>query len=135
MNYERSKADPCLNFKWIDNKLQMWITWVDDCLIIGQKENVMKSKEQMKRLFDCDDIGEMKEYVGCKVKRNWRERWIKLTQPVMLQSFKDEFSLDEHGKDPRTPAEPGGSKTIFFTRIERGRIDYLRVVQRQRYVK
>jgi hypothetical protein len=25
----------------------------------------------------------------------------------MLQSFRDEFDLDVHGKDPRTPAEPG----------------------------
>jgi hypothetical protein len=64
-------------------------------------------KEQMKKLVDCDDIGEMKECVGCKVERNWQERWIRLTQPVMLQSFKDEFNLDEHGKDPRTKAEPG----------------------------
>jgi hypothetical protein len=61
MKYERSKADPYLNFKWIDNRLQLRITWVDDCLIIGQKENVVKSKEQMKKLFDCDDIGEIKE--------------------------------------------------------------------------
>jgi hypothetical protein len=66
MNYERSKADPCLNFKWVDNKLQLWITWVDDCLVIGPKDNVTRSKEQMKKLFDCDDIGEMREYAGKK---------------------------------------------------------------------
>lgn len=30
-----------------------------------------------------------------------------MKQPVMIQSFKDEFDLDEHGKDPRTPTEAG----------------------------
>jgi hypothetical protein len=25
-------------------------------------------------LFDCDDIGEMKVYVGCKVEMNWQKR-------------------------------------------------------------
>jgi hypothetical protein len=25
-------------------------------------------------LFDCDDIGEMKMYVGCKVELNWQKR-------------------------------------------------------------
>ena len=30
-----------------------------------------------------------------------------MMQPVMIQSYKDEFDLDEHGKDPRTPAEAG----------------------------
>jgi hypothetical protein len=59
MNYERSKADPCLNFKWIDNKLQVWITWVDDCLIIGQKEDVMNSKEKMEK--------HIRKFVGCDV--------------------------------------------------------------------
>jgi hypothetical protein len=107
MKYLRSKADPCLYFKWIKGKLQVWITWVDDCLILGQRQWVLVSKEQMKKLFDCDDIGEMQEYVGCKVERNWQEGWIRLTQPVMLQTFIDEFDLDEHGKNPRTPAEPG----------------------------
>jgi hypothetical protein len=63
------KQTQCLNFKWISGKLQVWILWVDDCLILGQRNNVIESKEQMKRLFDCDDIGEMREYVGCKVLR------------------------------------------------------------------
>jgi hypothetical protein len=33
MKYMRSKADLCLNFKWIDGKLPLWITWDDDCLM------------------------------------------------------------------------------------------------------
>ena len=55
--------------------------------------------------FDCDVIGSMDEYVGCKVTYNKEERWIKLTQPVLLQSFKDEFELPT--SLPNTPAEPG----------------------------
>jgi hypothetical protein len=37
----------------------------------------------------------MKEYVGCKVEHNRQERWIKLTQPVMIQRFEDEFELPD----------------------------------------
>ena len=33
------------------------------------------------------------------------ERWVKLTQPVLLQSYSDEFHLP--GSPPNTPAEPG----------------------------
>jgi hypothetical protein len=58
VKYSSSKADPCLHFKWISGKLQVWIKWVDDCLILGQRNNFMESKEQLKRLFDCDDIGD-----------------------------------------------------------------------------
>ena len=37
--------------------------------------------------FDCEDCGEIKEYVGCKVEQKGRE--LKFTQPVLLQSFVD----------------------------------------------
>ena len=48
----------------------------------------------MKR-FECDEVRELKEYVGCKVDYNRKEGWIKLTQPVLMQSYTDEFKLPE----------------------------------------
>ena len=64
------------------------------------------AKKQMTDRFDCDEIGNMDEYVGCKVERDYENRSIKLTQPVMLQSFVDEFDLPS-GPVPNTPAVPG----------------------------
>jgi hypothetical protein len=107
LKYERSKADPCLYSCWTNNRLVLWLTWVDDCLIAGEKEQVIKEKDKMKNLFDCDDIGEMTEYVGCKVEYNKEERYMRLTQPVMIQSFQDEFDLPTDGPAPYTPAETG----------------------------
>ena len=60
----------------------------------------------MTKRFDCDIVGNMDEYVGCKLERNWKERSIRFTQPVMIQSFKDEFDILE-GSKLKTPAEPG----------------------------
>jgi len=109
MEYERSKADPCLQFKWEENSgLIIWLTWVDDCLITGKKDRVIEAKRAMMSMFECDEVGELKEYVGCKLERNWEEGWVKLTQPVMIQSFIDEFDLGDDKKFPNTPAEPGG---------------------------
>ena len=56
-------------------------------------------------MFDCDDVGELKEYVGCKLEWNTERRAIKFTQPVLIQSFEDEFNLP-NGKF-KTPAELG----------------------------
>jgi hypothetical protein len=53
-----------------------------------QKQNVMKR-------FECDEVRELKEYVGCKVDYNRKEGWIKLTQPVLMQSYTDKFKLLE----------------------------------------
>ena len=44
--------------------------------------------------------------MGCKIDRNLEEGWIKLTQPVLIQSYTDEFDLPE-GETPKTPATPG----------------------------
>jgi hypothetical protein len=62
-------------------------------MIAGKKEAVMRAKEQLKRHFTLDEQGELKEYVGCKIERSLADRWMKLTQPVMIQSFTDEFDL------------------------------------------
>jgi hypothetical protein len=84
----------------------VWISWVDDCLVAGKKPGVLIAKGQMIARFDCEEIGEVDKYVGCKVERNYKENSIKLTQPVMLQSFIDEFNLP-NGPAPNTPAIPG----------------------------
>jgi hypothetical protein len=45
-------------------------------------------------LFDCDDAGYMKEYIGNKIEMG--DGMIKMTQPVLLQSFVDEFEVSEN---------------------------------------
>lgn len=106
MKYKRSKADPCLYYDWTDLGLVLWISWVDDCLVVGTTEAVARAKEEMMNRFDCDEVGELEEYVGCKIDINREERSVKITQPVLLQSFVDEFELPD-GYAPRTPAIAG----------------------------
>jgi hypothetical protein len=106
MNYRRSKADPCQYFDWTIYGLIVWISWVDDCLVAGKKKGVLIAKGQMTVQFNCDEIGEVDKYVRCKVEQNYEENSIKLTQPVMLQSFVVEFNLP-NVPAPNTPATPG----------------------------
>eukprot|EP00957_Ditylum_brightwellii_P093910 7152097-Ditylum_brightwellii.AAC.2 len=60
-------------------------------------------------MFDCEDLGPMKEYVGCKIDYNIEERYIKITQPLLIKSLEDKFDLNKHGHGhiPKTPTEPG----------------------------
>ena len=59
LGYKRHGADPCLYFRWIKGKLIEWLVWIDDCLILGEKDTVIEAKESMKELDDYDDVGEM----------------------------------------------------------------------------
>jgi hypothetical protein len=106
IGFARSKADPCLYFAWTDDGLVLWTSWVDDCFVCGKKEAVIKAKELFKGQFDCDEVGELKEYIGCKVDIDKEKQFMKLTQPVLLQSYVDEFDLPG-GEVPKTPAVPG----------------------------
>ena len=84
----------------------IWISWIDDLVCVGPKEAVLKAKEEMMARFECDDVGDLDEYIGCKLERNVEDGWVKFTQPVLLQSFEDEFELPKN-RVPNTPAEPG----------------------------
>lgn len=66
----------------------------------------MKTRKGILSKFECDDIGEMREYVGCKIER--QRGLTKLTQPVLIQSLTDEFEIPD-GHSPRTPAEPNSA--------------------------
>ncbi len=79
---------------------------MDDCFIVGEPKLVDIAKEAMKQHFECDDVGELEEYVGCKIEHNKEEGWMRLTQPVLLQSFEDKFDLPQVGAYG-TPAPPG----------------------------
>jgi hypothetical protein len=56
--------------------------------------------------FDCDKVGNTDECIGCKLVCNIEEGWIKFLQPVLHQSFADEFDLPQE-KAPNTPARGG----------------------------
>jgi hypothetical protein len=69
--------------------------------MIGPKNQVMKTREGILEQFECDDVGELKEYVACKIERG--DGYLKVTQPVLMRSLQDEFELPE-GNPPLTPA-------------------------------
>ena len=108
INCERSKADPCLFFRWDEKDgLILWLTWIDDKLCIANPDVIKDEKEKMKQHFECDDVGEVVDYIGCKVEVDREDRSVKFTQPVLVQSLVDEFEDIPQGKDPLTPAKPG----------------------------
>jgi hypothetical protein len=105
MGYTRSVADPCLYVRWDeDGEMCIWLTWIDDCIVIGKPDVVARESAKLMSLFDCDDVGPMVEYIGNKIE--YGEGKMKLTQPVLLKSFVDEFGVDENVK-VSLPAKAG----------------------------
>ena len=64
-------------YKYVDGKMVLFILWVDDCCLVGDKAAVLQAVKDFTSLWDCKDLGELKEYVGCKVDRT--KEWIRFT--------------------------------------------------------
>ena len=95
-------------YKYVNGQMVLFILWVDDCCICGNKEAVLQAVKDFISLWDYKDFGELKEYVGCKV--NQTEDWIQFTQPMKVQRFVDKFKCRGTAtgdKAPVIPAEPG----------------------------
>ena len=106
IKFYRSKADACMYYRWSPDGLTICVSWVDDVLICGPRNQVARTKTDFGQHFECDEQGKLKEYIGCKIDRDVKNQSIKFTQPVMLQSFEDEFELPE-GDPPELPATAG----------------------------
>ena len=66
-DYKRSKADPCLCYIYIDGRLVLLVSWVDDILILGHPVDVERVKTDLMKSFECTCEGVMTEYVDRKI--------------------------------------------------------------------
>ncbi len=98
-------ADPCLYYKWNDNRLVMMLSCIDDNAIMGCKKDVLNLKKELMNQFECDDCRKMDEYVGCTIEK-LKSGGIKFRQKVLVQSFNDKFDV-EGLKKFNTLASPG----------------------------
>ena len=73
-------------------------------MIIGSQEAVEKTKTELMTYFECEDCGEMREYVGNRL-TNLEDGEPKFTQDVLIQCFKDKYDISD--KKWNTPAAPG----------------------------
>ena len=47
--------------------LIVWLSFIDDMLFVCSEDVMESVKERFIEIMDCNDIGEMKEYIGTKV--------------------------------------------------------------------
>ena len=80
MGHKQSIADPCMYIS--RNKagiLVVWQSWVDDNLIVGMSQEVKDEGQKLAKDIEIKDVGELKEFIGCKIKIDKLERSAKFT--------------------------------------------------------
>jgi hypothetical protein len=89
---KRSSADPCLYYKWEEKRLVIMISWIDDNMIVGPSDLVLKLKSNLMEHFKCKDCGVLTEYIRNKIECIGEDA-IQLVQTVLSQSYEDKFEL------------------------------------------
>ena len=55
LKWKRHEVDPCLFVKWKNNRLILFLVWVDDALMIGNKADVLEETKRFRSLFNSTD--------------------------------------------------------------------------------
>jgi Reverse transcriptase (RNA-dependent DNA polymerase) len=105
MVFVGSDGDPCCYYKNVSGQKIVYLPLVDDCIFFGSIPNIIREKNRMMEYFECEDVGFVKEYIGCKVKMNEKERSVKFMQHFLVKSLVDEFGAGS--KHVNTPAPAG----------------------------
>jgi hypothetical protein len=64
---KQSSADPCLYYKWEWGRLVLMMSWINDNMIVGPSDLVLKLKSNLIEQFQCDNCGELTEYIRNKI--------------------------------------------------------------------
>ena len=69
MGFAKCMADECLLCRTTEKGMIVVCVYIDDTLCVGKTEAIQEFKDEIKQHFAIKEEGEMREYVGCKVKR------------------------------------------------------------------
>jgi hypothetical protein len=79
---------------------------VDDCFLTGPMAELLQYKKEIMEKMDCEDGGDVVELVGCKIDYDRKKKSMQIIQPVLLQSFEDEFEIAAGSELPKTAGVP-----------------------------
>ena len=89
--FERCALDACLFRKYISEE-QGWvylICYVDDIIVGGGTEAVQTTAELLKTLWDMDDFGRPKNYLGFEIE------YVRVGQPYVPKGFHEIYKIED----------------------------------------
>jgi hypothetical protein len=91
--YVQSDADNCLFVRIENEKYSAIAIYVDDCLIIGNRENVNKIKNILEQNFKMKDLGKLGKIVGIEVERT--KEYTKIHQNGFIRDLIEKFRMTD----------------------------------------
>ena len=107
LSFTRSKADHCVYFKLIGNRVIYLVLYVDDMLLVGNdKEIIQDLKTKLSSKFDMKDLGSANYILGMEIKRDREKRKLWLNQRKYVETILQRFNMQD-SKSVKVPIPVG----------------------------
>ena len=70
MDFTKSKADPNLYYKVIEDELVILLLYVDDLFLTGNEKQIVECKKKLAEEFEMKDLGITHYFLGLEVWKN-----------------------------------------------------------------
>ncbi len=91
----RSKSDPCLLTMKDQGRIILAMTvYVDDCLIVGQENEVEDLINKIRSVYEIKDLGEATKYLGYEMLRNREKGILKIHQSQYIRDLQRKYKID-----------------------------------------
>ena len=67
MGFTKSKADPNLYIKVVEDELVILLLYVDELFLTGKEKQIMESKKKLAEEFEMKDLGLMHYFLGLEI--------------------------------------------------------------------
>ena len=67
MGFTKSKADPNLYLKVVEDEPVILLLYVDDLFLTGKEKQIMESKKKLAEEFEMKDLGLMHYFLGLEI--------------------------------------------------------------------
>ena len=112
LGFTRSKADHCVYFKLIGDRVIYLVLYVDDMLLVGNdKEIIQDLKTQLSSKFDMKDLGVANYILGMEIKRDWTKRKLWLNQRKYVKTILQRFYMQD-SKPVKVPTPVGVNLSV-----------------------
>jgi hypothetical protein len=103
-NYKPTESDPCIYIKKNDKNILEGIigVYVDDCVLIGKKDEISNIKKLLSTRFKMKDLKELKLILGIEIERDEKE--IRLFQRNYINKILERFNMS-NCRSVETPIE------------------------------
>jgi transposase InsO family protein len=102
LGFKPTAADPSL-FLYKDSQGFWILAYVDDLLLLSKSTELLdRLREQLKEFFPMKDLGDVQQYLGMEVTRDWDRHEIYLAQTKYIHELLTRFDYIE-GKEFNTP--------------------------------